>query len=289
MKTGSEKGISAVLILGVIAVLLTIVIPLVSRSVVDVRISKQQEEQARAFSVAEAGLEKALAGDEIGVPVAVGGITYQVEGADFPAEENKKAVYFPKLIEKNQPVTLWLIDHEGTEFNPDAPLDFDSDQDKVAVFTAYWGQPGLEAESDTAPALEITIVYNGDGVIKAWKGVYDPNATRRAENHFDEAEIEESGDYAFFVTLNPSDHPCAGINNTCYFMRMRMLYADEGQSLAVEGNRDFPNQGKCYESTARVETSGITSKLQRCVFYCDYPPIFDFLLYSGSDLNKEAL
>lgn len=74
----------------VMVVLLTVGLAVVSRSVTDIRISKEAEESARAFSAAEAGIEDLLKEDLVGLPYVgdiyqgstqVGGLTvgYSVE------------------------------------------------------------------------------------------------------------------------------------------------------------------------------------------------------------------
>ena len=59
-----QSGQALLIILLVMAVGLTVALAIVSRSVTDIRISRQEEESARAFSAAEAGIEQALIGGE---------------------------------------------------------------------------------------------------------------------------------------------------------------------------------------------------------------------------------
>lgn len=58
-----NSGQVTLLVLLVMVVLLTVGLAVVSRSVTDIRISKETEESARAFSAAEAGIEEALKHD----------------------------------------------------------------------------------------------------------------------------------------------------------------------------------------------------------------------------------
>ncbi|MGB9585898.1 MAG: hypothetical protein ACPL7A_00585, partial [Anaerolineales bacterium] len=77
-----NSGQALLIILLVMAVGLTIGLAVISRSVTDIRISRQEEESARMFSVAEAGIEEALkAGASFppqGMDVPIGDVTARV-------------------------------------------------------------------------------------------------------------------------------------------------------------------------------------------------------------------
>jgi Tfp pilus assembly protein PilX len=63
MKTclrNNQNGQALLIVLLGMAVVLTLVLSIVSRSVTDVSITKRDEESLRAFSAAEAGVEQAL-------------------------------------------------------------------------------------------------------------------------------------------------------------------------------------------------------------------------------------
>lgn len=62
----SKSGQVALIILLIMVVILTIGLSLISHSVIDVSISKDEEEAIRAFSAAEAGIEEALKQADLG-------------------------------------------------------------------------------------------------------------------------------------------------------------------------------------------------------------------------------
>lgn len=283
MKSQFPRGVSTVLILGIIAVLVTIVVPLISRTVVDVRITKQQEEQARAFSIAETGLEKAIiaefgAGDSIGDTIDDIDYTVTRQGRG-----GSSVFSYPKAVEKDSPITIWLVAHEdeGDSFDPEAQLDPTDNPYQAGVIDLYWGEPGTEI-NDQTPAIEATLFYESGGTFLVGRYAYDPRGDRG--NNF---ELAESGGFSdqgteFHRQINP--FPCTALSgNTCYALRLRLLYSDDSHPLLVEGADDLPPQGECYESVATVQTSKVTSRVQRCVFYKDFPSVFDFVLYSRSD------
>ena len=72
-----ESGQALILVLLSLSVVLTLVLYVVSRSVTDVAVSSQQEESVRAFSAAEAGIEKTLViGTGNATPAPVGDSSY---------------------------------------------------------------------------------------------------------------------------------------------------------------------------------------------------------------------
>jgi hypothetical protein len=288
MERKNQQGISTVLILGIIAVLVTLVIPLVSQTVVDVRISKQQEEQARAFSIAETGLEKALIGEaDPGVPYEVGDITYRVARAGKGGGE---VFIYPKNVERDSPITVWLMEHQGVDFDSQASLDTGGDRYQAPTIDFYWGEPGTPSSEEQTPAVEVTLFYQDSlGNFEIEKYPFDPHVIRRGSNRFD---LAESGG-PYFLEEREFQFRKTGVSlsctmgNVCYALRLRLLYNDTPQPIAIEGVGDnIPRQGECFQSVATVETSGITSRLERCSFYKDFPSIFDFVLYSSSNLEK---
>ena len=103
------SGQSLLVILLVMAVILTIGLAVASYSITDIKISQQEEESARVFSAAEAGIEEAL---RLGSAqdVTIGEITAKVSeniqggGRDFNFGESK----FPS----GELANVWLIDHD---------------------------------------------------------------------------------------------------------------------------------------------------------------------------------
>jgi hypothetical protein len=279
--------VSAVLILGVIAVLSTIVISLLSRSVVDVRISKQQEEQARIFSVAESALEKAFIGESLPTP-ASGEYDYQVTSLTKGGSGVESYVY-PEYIKKDSPATIWLCEHEGADFSADAQLDLMSgDKYSKNRLTLYWGKVGASGE-ENEPALVAVLFYQDGGDYKTETFAYDPDELRRQnQTNFDSADAggpvgEE--EFEWSADLN------VGCNSReCYFLIVRMLFSDETHPLGVEVNPgdNLPRQGECKVARATLQESGISSRVERCILYKDYNPIFNFVLYSGQDLVKSG-
>lgn len=263
------------------AVLVTIVVPLISRTVVDVAITRQQEEQARAFSVAETGLERVLVGEAGAESGTIGDIDYTVTKTG----KGEDALFiYPKRLERDFPVTVWLIEHTGADFSPEAAIDFGGSRYTEGQIIFAWGAPGTPADAEDTPALEATLFYEEGGNVKVEKFAYNPNTTKG--DGFDSAVIGNfsvGGENFAFQAGAVVD---CDLGRTCYALRVRLLYSDEAQPLAIEGESELPRQGLCYQSRATLASSGVTSRVERCVFYKTFPSIFDFAVYSGSNLQK---
>jgi type II secretory pathway pseudopilin PulG len=107
-KENSSSGQIILAVLLVMAVILTVGLAALSRSVTDIRISKETEESARAFSAAEAGIEEALNQDLSvwsGGDVTVGDLTASV------TVDTKNT--FQTRIERNETAEVNLLDYEG--------------------------------------------------------------------------------------------------------------------------------------------------------------------------------
>jgi len=271
----SPDGQALLAILLVVSVLLVVGLSAVSRSVTDIKTSQQSQEAARALWVAQAGLEEAVkAGTGISGSPGTSGITYDVirtqigEGSYFQ---------FPHPISANESITFWLVNHNETTGALELP------SPSVTQIQLGWS-------TSEDPALEATLIYWHMlfGVFRTQRYVYDANDSRRnSSTHFD--------DDAGSCTLGGTDfaHCSPTIafppNALPYLMHIKLLFNSSPQPVGVEVatgsiGQNFPIQGHCYDSTATVSESGITRRLQECHLWPVTPPIFDNLLWSGSDI-----
>lgn len=279
----SNSGQSLLVILLVMAVILTIGLAVVSYSITDIKISQQEEESARAFSAAEAGIEEALklspsSDDEF--PVTVGDITAKVKpqaqggGPKFDFGESK----FPS----GELANVWLIGHtEEGALNPAVYFPYNG-QIKIC-----WGENTTLGSS--TPALELALVYQQGGEYKVVRQGYDPVNGRTVG--FDESLDKDGGNCASGLAFSKDISLDGGVfnltaNGKPYLLRLKLLYNSELQPIAVQANSNLPEQGKCYESAATVQVSGITRKIRQCQFFQAPPEIFDYVLFSTSDLVK---
>jgi len=268
-----NSGQALLIILLVMAVGLTIGLAVISRSLTDIGISRQEEESARVFSVAEAGIEEALRlGSAPSEGIEIGGITANVNQATLG---NASEFTFPGEYEVGDIQTLWLVEH-----NEDGNLDVSNRYSKDTI-EVYWGKEG-----GTIPALEVTLIYDQGGV-KIMRWVLDPDFSRRASNNFGSADLGnfQIGGKIFKYKKSLASLPCS--SSICYALRLRLLYNDQPQILGAKGvDSNLPSQGTCYESTATNPQTGVTRKVRQCQLHKAPPGIFDYVLYSEGDLVK---
>jgi len=279
-----NSGQALLIILLVMAVGLTIGLAVISRSVTDIGISRQEEESARVFSVAEAGIEEALKlGSAPPGGVEIGGITATVSQANLGKTQE---FAFPGEYEVGDTQTLWLVEH-NTQGQPDENA---SGRYTGTSIDLYWGNKGQPSDQKNTPALEVTLIYKGGGVFKIKRAAFDPNSSRIASNKFELADSGGSLGYSVggetfqFRKLGFS-FPSGSI--IPYALRLRLLYSDQPQILGVKGvGGNLPSQGTCYESTATNPQTGVTRKVRHCQAHKAPPEIFDYVLYSEKDLVK---
>lgn len=292
----NNRGQALLVIVMVMAVALTIGLAALSRSTTDIRLSAQEEEYARALSVAEAGLEEALLSGAHNVTISVGGqsITAQVReltmgGASF--------FVFPKEMKAGESYTVWLVGFNASGY-PDRTVAGRYTGSRVDL---YWGTPPLVRSDENVPALEVSEIYyvsDGQGTYRLKRAVFDPyngsNPTR-ADNGFDKS-VQYGSPSPFSLggrefQFKASFILTTGGNNYPYALRLRLIYANDSQNLGVadyegDGTQTLPRQGSCYESTATYPTSGVTSRVQQCRLLSSPPGIFDYVLFGNSGLTK---
>ena len=283
------SGQSLLVILLVMAVILTIGLAVASYSITDIKISQQEEESARAFSAAEAGIEESL---KLGSAqdITIGEITAKVSenvqggGRDFDFGESK----FPS----GELANVWLIDHDD-EGNIENSAFYRAQAESHFPFngqvTLCWGDETNLNES--TPALELALVYEDiAGNYKVIRQGYDPVGGRTVG--FDESFDKDGGNCANNLAFGKTISFNAGNFNLLssdipYLLRLKLLYNTESKPIAIQTlNADLPEQGKCYESSASIQSSGVTRKIRQCQFYQAPPEIFDYVLFSTSGLVK---
>ena len=268
MTRNRESGQALVLVLLSLSVVLTVVLFILARSVTDVTVSSRQEESVRAFSAAEAGIERALVvGSGFGA-TDIGNASYTTSVTDFALGGND--MNFPTLISSGDTVTTWFVSHDadGNLGCGSLPC-FTGSQMKVC-----WGNPGTSLGASTTPAIEVSVYYEstpGDlATIKIGRVTADPNTARRASNSFasdDGGTCEIAGrTYLFQKTINFASLgiPAAsyGVENGLQLAQIRMLYNAGyphavGTTVSFAGNTTLPSQGQ------KIDSSGVAGDSNR--------------------------
>jgi hypothetical protein len=292
-----QSGQALVLILLSLSVALTVVLYILSRSVTDIFTSSQQADSVRAFSAAEAGVEKALitgANEENG---QIGDATYSVEvvkgsiGSDFN---------YPPAMLSGETFTLWFMSHDvdGNLIcnDPDYPC-FHGDTLKIC-----WGNAGTPPGEDATPAIEVSIYYKDPGsgdfsTVKIGRAAFDPYTTRTPSNFFSARDpgtctIGETS-YVFQKLITLSDlsipdnvrHTAGGL----IFAKIRMIYntGEAHQVGASVPGGSLPSQGLQIYSTGTAGTPGSQSN-SRVSFFQSWPefPLSGMAIFYPSGIVK---
>lgn len=284
------------LVLLSLAVVLTLVLFILSRSVTDILVSSKGEEAARAFSAAEAGIEQALVIGSGGANPQLGNNAGYVSSvSDFAS--NQQTYNYPNEMSAGDSSTVWFVNHDKT--TGAALCDGTHPCFKGSSMQVCWGKSGTSGTSATTPAVEVSVFYEstpGDlSTIKIARGAYDPFAGRgqNPPNSFSGVDAGPCpvGTYPFQKTIqfNTLGIPAGSYNteNGLQFARVRIFYnTDMTQTVAFNfpGNNTLPSQGLSIISTG---TAGQSSRrLEVFQGWPEPPSIFDTVIYSASGLTK---
>ncbi|MBI4036045.1 pilus assembly PilX N-terminal domain-containing protein [Candidatus Daviesbacteria bacterium] len=273
-----EKGQVVLILILVMTVALGIGISVVQRSLSDVSTASKVEQSSRAFSAAEAGIEKAIQTGATVDEFTLDNNSSAVDMNTVPAGTN--ALEYPP-IGKEEMAQVWLA-------NP-------SDLAKVydySTLAVYWGNAEVTAGSDR-PAIEITVIYDASGEYKSHKYFLESISGRSAG--FDvvtcsspaiPTSLSPDTDKTFLCgkDIDVSSTTLPGLSKLI-LLRARLLYSSTSQAFAVRPNSgSLPVQAKIFTATG---TSGQTQrKIQ--VFRLDkvVPSFFDYAIFSAGTINK---
>ncbi|MDO8576945.1 MAG: pilus assembly PilX N-terminal domain-containing protein [Candidatus Daviesbacteria bacterium] len=288
-----QKGQAVLILILVMTVALAIGLSVIQRSLSDVSTSSKVEQSSRAYSAAEAGIEKAIQVDQVGgtiisfSPDLGNNSKFQdVQANRVPAAN--QALEYPPLA-KEELAQVWLADPQT--------LAKSYDQSSIDV---YWGLPNLTSDK---PALEVTVISFNGTAYQSQKFFIDSDDTRVGSNGFQLPSLSAANptncanppgidtslgtNRTFFCKTT-----LTGLTPTLMLLRARILYSNDSQPFAVQplgGNCgtsacSLPVQSRLFTSTG---VSGVTQrKVQVFQEYKVVPPYFDYAIFSTGEINK---
>lgn len=295
-----SEGQALVLVLLSLAVVLTIVLFVLARSVTDVAVSSRSEEAVRAFSAAEAGIENALVigqGSNSGIGCDENG---EKCSANFTAEvtgfaKGTNDFKYPSPMLSGDSMVTWFVSHLS---NGSLGCDADNPCFTGNLMSVCWGEPGTATTSDQTPAVEVSIFYqtdpNNPASVAIKRATADPSTVgRKNTNKFDSVtpgNCPISGaTYAFQRTINFNTAPISiPAGSRLLFARVRIFYNTTtahpvGVSVAGSGST-LPSQGQDIVSTGSAGDAN--RKVQVFQGWPEPPAVFDYAIYSGEGLTK---
>ena len=287
------EGQALLIVLLSLAVVLTIVLYLVSRSITDLTISTKEEDSLRAFSAAEAGVERALI---IGSDTAssIGDANFSANLIDFAQGSNE--VVYPVSLQSGESSTFWFVGH-----NDDGTLGCSDESCFTGTRVRFcWGDVGTSASDTTTPAVELSFVHTsspGDYTgAQISREVVDPNSGRRASNNFSATDAGTctigTETFQFQKSLNFAADlgiPGSTTANILQYVKARILYNSSvshkiGMDVDFPGNSLLPSQGVRVESLGSF--SEATRKIEVFQLHADTPSIFENAISGSGGIVK---
>lgn len=286
-----SSGQAVLLVILGMAVVLTIVLSVVSRSVTDVSVTKVEEDSSKAFSAAEAGIEKLLIG---GSPIFGEQLDNQafIESAQASAlGEGESFFSFDETYKSGDIGTIWFVSHDSNDPSKLAPCSVSSPCFNGDIEDICWN--GIDEE---APAVELTFYYDTVGGfsvgdfsgVKVKRLAFDPVANRSAgfgTISQPPADDQNLNSYRF-CTGNIRRNVIGGGSGQLLFARVKFLYNTvTGYNFGIKvSSGTLPSQGR------QLESKGTAGSAARKIVVNDYyrAPlgIFEAGIFSQGDLTK---
>jgi len=281
-------------------VALAIGLSVVQKSLIDISTASKVEQSSRAFSAAEAGIEKALKGDTalqefIDNSSKITNITDTGLIPQVAADGvRQSALEFPPFA-KEDVVQVWLADYKSTSNPP--PVFYNPPSNSLDV---YWGTNNAPATDQAA--IELTTVYY-DKIYKSVKWYLDSSALRASTNGFQTVDqpagncnnsntpVGSLSSYQCKITLDYSNRiPEAIPSPVLMLVRARLLYNITSQPLAVQAVGTCGSRCSLPSQAREIISTGVSGETQRRVklFQLDkvVPPYFDYAIFSAGPINK---
>lgn len=306
----NQKGQVVLILILVMTVALGIGISVVQRSLSDVSTASKVEQSSRAFSAAEAGIEKSLTSggnttvnlDNQSNASATNDLVPCIPGSSGCNETSgmiQAALEYP-LLAKEETATIWLADPNtslptcaaGAGGLP--PACYGS-----STLDVYWGN----SSSDKA-AVELSFIYYDTTTSqynsKKWY-LDQAAAVRTPVNNFD-TNADCSG-----FTIGSNSYSCkyiiGGTNRGVadpkgslpaglILLRARLLYNSTSQRFAVQASSTATCGSACSipSQVSKLTSTGTSGETQRKVqvFKIDkvVPSYFDYAIFSAGSINK---
>lgn len=266
------KGQAVLIVLLSLSVVLIIVLYIMSRSITDISLSTKEENSLRAFSAAEAGIERALViGSDIG-NTTIGDASFTADVSGFGTGQN--TLVYPLSLKSGEIATFWFT-------RPTEPS-FTGNSVRIC-----WGNSGTPASAVDTPALEASVFYRtGGGVNQIARTTLDPNAGRTATNNFAVAS-SSACTIAGTTFAFQNTYSLAGLTNM-QFMAVKPLYNTTtphkvGIDVSASGSL-LPSQGVKVNSDGTY--GGSNRSIEVFQLHPVVPSVFMNAIYSSTGITK---
>lgn len=303
-----QRGQTILALILVMTVALAIGLSIVQKSLVDVSTSSKVEQSSRAFSAAEAGIEKALRNLDSGgslpspFPLPNSSEVQDITSTGLlPATAVCGTRQQPLEIgsvgdpttTKDDVAQVWLADFNSNT-NPPAvfydPSPCPSDPSPNRQLEVYWGSNF----STDKTALNLTLIYWDGASYKSRKWFLDDDPAATRDNGFEDMPC--SGNYSLtgykcYKKLGDNIGRDNGpLQSGLMLLRARFFYNTEAQPFAVWAVGICGPSCSLPPQTRVLTSTGISGETRRRVQLRQQskvvPPIFDYAIFSAGDISK---
>lgn len=285
MKFKNQKGQAVLIVLLSLSVVLIVVMFVVSRSITDISLSSKEENSMRAFSAAEAGIERALV-TGIFSGGSFGDATFTGEVSAFASGEQR--VVYPISLKSGESGVFWFT-------RKDDPISFSGQYLKLC-----WGDPLTDGNVLQTPAIELSVYYTSNAnnltTLKVARATFDPSGSRNSVNNFSSATTGScfigTEEFSFSSTGN-IDFSSLGITGwdtpgVLQYATAKILYNDTvSHKIGIDSMNSsevFPSQGSKIKSDGSY--GGANRSIEVYQLHPIAPPIFENAIYSSTGISK---
>jgi hypothetical protein len=265
-----ENGQILLVVILTVVIALTIGLSVASRTITNLKLSKQNEESQRAFQAAEAGLSQAI--QQVQSNNGDGNVdsTLDQSKATFTTTTTQVGGKDPFLLNGGQPVPqdvgldVWLSKYPNYTNQMNGTV------------TLYWGETGVVSDATgcsqgagnkTVPAIEVFVLSGDKNNPTPAKYLFDSCGTRQTTGTLSTMNLTGGS-----VAGTAFDHSANIPVSSGLIMKVIPIYNSGKVGIKTTDSNGFQSQGTIISS---IGTSGDTQR--KVNYYQSYPQIPDEL------------
>lgn len=243
------------IIILVMAVVSAVGLSVMSRSITNVRVSKEEASSQKALAAAEAGIERILkTNTNIPIGTSFSGDPNTTYGANVNSiSGNEILVNGGNVIAKDEGADIWLVAH-----NPSNDPDFTTPWS--GNLTIFWGSStdvcSPDPATNTMSALEVLVISGSQASPVLTRNVFDPCASIPSRKNFNSFSASSGGGVVNGNTFSNS----ATLPAVASGLVVRVIPLYTGSSVGVIASAILPSQGINIDSTG--DSGGTKRKIK---------------------------
>ena len=263
----NQKGQALLIIVLVMVVALTIGLSVASRTITNLRNTREQANSQKALSSAEAGVEQAIKNNvAVGQTLSgnfSGNTSYATTITQAGSGTSSFLLNGGSIVPKNDAIYVWLTPYSTISANLwQSPW--------TGTLRVYWGNSSTSCSN---AAIEVALITGTKANPTVSRSAYDPCAARQGVNSFSNP-ISSVNSISGTTTYYRAD---ISVSNGL-LVRVNPYYLSS--PIAVSGTTAIPSQGNIITSTGITDNS----TQRKVTVYQGYPEIpaefFPFILFS---------